>query len=77
MWLYISFYYVKDDFDGLMQKRRSSIANALEIYLFALNHFDGLVQDCWSSNANTQELLQSCAKPSIWSFHCKVSFGLP
>ena len=27
---------------------------------------DGLVQDCSTSSALAMELLQSCAKPSIW-----------
>ena len=32
-------------------------------------HIDGLVQDCSISIANALELLQSCAKPSIWWHH--------
>ena len=30
------------------------------------SHVDGLVQDCSNSIANALELLQSCAKPSMW-----------
>ena len=31
-------------------------------------HIDGLVQDCSNSIANALELLQSCTKPSIWTW---------
>ena len=31
------------------------------------DYIDGLVQDCRNSIANALELLQYCAKPSIWS----------
>ena len=31
------------------------------------SHIDGSVQDCSNSNANTQELMQSCTKPLIWT----------
>ena len=31
---------------------------------------DGLAQDCSNCNANTMELLQYCAKPSIWWAAC-------
>ena len=36
-----------------------------------LHHIDDLVQDCSNSSALAMELLQSCAKPSI--FGCKDS----
>ena len=42
-------------------------------------HIDRLVQDCSNSIANALELLQSCAKPSIymyWLFSCGVGFEL-
>ena len=29
---------------------------------------EGLAQDCSNSSVLAMELLQSCAKPSIWSF---------
>ena len=32
----------------------------------SLYHIEGFVQDCSDSNALAMELLQSCAKPSIW-----------
>ena len=40
-----------------------------------LQHFNGLAQDCSNSVANAQELLQLCAKPSIygsWQFKSLV-----
>ena len=30
------------------------------------SYMDSLVQDCSNSSADALELLQSCAKPSIW-----------
>ena len=64
-------------FDGLMQERRNSIANALELHLsctkpsiwgviFTATHFDGLMQERRNSIANALELRLSCTKPSIW-----------
>ena len=32
------------------------------------SHIDGLVQDCSNSSALAMELLQSCTKPSIWTY---------
>ena len=37
------------------------------IYCWRHTYIDGLVQDCSNSIANALELLQSCAKPSIFS----------
>ena len=34
----------------------------------AIHHIDSLVQDCSNSIANALKLLQSCAKPSIYSY---------
>ena len=36
---------------------------------FMVEYNDGFVQDCSNSIANTLELLQSCTKPLINSFH--------
>ena len=48
--------------------------------LFCCGHIHGLVQDCSNSIANALELLQSCNKPSIftwltgfWSFLCFIN----
>ena len=38
-----------------------------------LNLIDGLVQDCSISIANTLETLQSCIKPSIFSYKSVTS----
>ena len=35
-------------------------------------HIDGLVQDCSNFSALAVELLQSCTKPPIWTFHYVV-----
>ena len=35
---------------------------------FHYNDIDGLAQDCSNSSALAMELMQSCAKPSIWSW---------
>ena len=37
-------------------------------------YVDGLVQDCSNSTANALELLQSCAKPSIFTLYFQASF---
>ena len=40
--------------------------------LYCVNCIDGLVQDCSNSIANAMELLQSCAKPSVfWQVNAK------
>ena len=39
-------------------------------------HIDGLGQDCSNSIANTLELLQSCAKPTIWYVCVPYHLGL-
>ena len=59
-----------------MQKRRNSIADALELRLFCIKpstlasyglvqHIYGLAQDCGNSSALAMELPQSCAMPSL------------
>ena len=35
--------------------------------LHLIHYIDGLAQNCSNSIANALELLQSCAKPSIWN----------
>ena len=35
-------------------------------------HVDGLVQDCGNSSALAMELLQSCTKPSMYSYRKPV-----
>ena len=45
------------------EQEGSFYLNGLCIY-----HIDGLVQDCSNSSTLAMELLQSCSKPSIWSF---------
>ena len=47
------------DIDGLMQKRRNSIANALELRI------DGLIQKRRNCIATAMELRLFCIKPSI------------
>ena len=37
-----------------------------------LDDIDGQVQDCCNSIANALELLQSCTKPSIYTFWVRV-----
>ena len=52
--------------DGLVQERRNSIANALELHLSCTNPLiDGLVQERCSSIANALELRLSCTNPLI------------
>ena len=57
--------------DGLMQERRNSVANALELRLsciisiFVPLHIDGLMQERRNSIANALELCLSCTDPSI------------
>ena len=48
----------------------SSICTA-SVHLLPWHHIDGLVQDCSNSSALAMELLQSCAKPSIYQTWCK------
>ena len=38
-----------------------------------MNYIDGSVQDCSNSSALALELLQSCRKPSIWTYRCAIS----
>ena len=40
-------------------------------HVFMNMHFDGLVQDCSNSSALAVGLLQSCAKPSIYTFYTR------
>ena len=53
-------------FDGLMQERRNSIADALELRLSCTNP-SGLMQERRNSIANALELRLSCTNPSIWT----------
>ena len=56
--------------DGLVQERRNSIANALELLLSCTNpSIDGVMQERRNSIANALELRLSCTKPSI-SYRC-------
>ena len=52
-------------FNGLVQERHNSIANALELRLSCANP-NGLVQERRNSIANALELRLSCANPSIY-----------
>ena len=52
------------DINGLVQERRNSIANALELRLSCTN--PGLVQERRNSIANALELRLSCTNPLIW-----------
>ena len=49
--------------DGLVQERRNSIANTMELRLSCT--IDGLVQERRNSIANALELRLSCTNPSI------------
>ena len=51
--------------DGLMQERRNSIANALELRLSCTNPIDGLVQERCNSSALAMELRLSCTMDGL------------
>ena len=57
--------------DGLLQEKRNSIANALELHLSCTNH-DGLVQESHNSSVLALELCLSCTNPLIYFMitHC-------
>ena len=45
------------------------MTNGIQGKTLQVKYIDGLVQDCCNSSAFEMELLQSCAKPSLYTYN--------